>query len=92
MKITSEQIGPGAQQSAAGILPAARWRTPKRGQDGSITMIFIILLAIMMILVTAESRALFNLHREVKFLERQQIQRLNFSTTNSIAASVTDKK
>ena len=39
------------------------------------TLIFITLLAIMMILVTAEARALFQLHREVKFLEQQQIKR-----------------
>ena len=41
------------------------------------TLVFITLLAIMMILVTAESRALYQLHREVKFLEQQQVKRLN---------------
>ena len=48
------------------------------------TFIFIVLLAIMMILVMAEARALFNLPREVKLLEKQQIKRLQLSTTNSV--------
>ena len=49
------------------------------------TFVCIALLAIMLILVTAESSALFHLHREVKFLERQQIKRLNASQTNLTA-------
>jgi len=48
-----------------------------RRKNGSVSVIFVALLAIMMILVMAESRALFHLHREVKFLEQQQIKRLN---------------
>jgi hypothetical protein len=39
----------------------------------------------MLILVTAESRALFQLHREVKLLEQQQIKRLNGPQTNSVS-------
>jgi hypothetical protein len=62
------------------------------GERGSITVIFIVLLAIMMILVTAESRALFQLHREVKFLEQQQIKRLNASTTNTIVTVPPESK
>ncbi len=49
------------------------------------TVIFIALLAIMLILVTAESRALIQLRREVKLLQQQQIKRLNLSQTNSMA-------
>ena len=60
---------------------------PKRSQDGMATLVFIALLAIMMILVTAESSALFHLHREVRFLEQQQIKRLDASQTNSVAAT-----
>src|SRR5882724_3632170 len=56
-------------------------------RQGMATVVFIALLAIMMILVTAESRALFHLHREVKFLEQQQIKRLDASQTNTIAGS-----
>lgn len=56
----------------------------RAGERGFATFIFIVLLAIMLILVTAESGALFHLHREVKFLEQQQIKRLNASPTNSI--------
>ena len=61
----------------------------KRHEGGLATMIFIILLAIMMILVMAESRALFHLHRETKFLEQQQIKRLNGSPTNAAPARAT---
>jgi hypothetical protein len=73
--------------NSSGGIPAT-----KRGEGGSITIIFIVLLAIMMILVTAEMRALANLHREVKFLEHQQIKRLNVAPTNSVAVSITGKK
>jgi hypothetical protein len=59
----------------------------KFGEQGMATVIFIALLAIMMILVTAESRALFTLHREVKFLERQQIKRLDATTTNTVSTA-----
>ena len=61
----------------------------KRRESGMATMVFIILLAIMMILVMAESRALFQLHRETKFLEQQQIKRLNGSPTNAAPARAT---
>ena len=57
----------------------------RAGERGMATVIFIALLAIMMILVTAESRALFHLHREVKFLEQQQIKRLNAPATNTVS-------
>jgi hypothetical protein len=60
---------------------------PKRSEGGFATLIFIVLLAIMLILVTAESSALFHLHREVKFLEQQQIKRLDASQTNSIGGA-----
>ena len=62
-------------------------RGSKRSRDGMATIIFIGLLAIMMILVAAESRALFNLHREVKFLEQKQVKRLDASQTNSIGGA-----
>ena len=56
-------------------------------EGGMITVLFIALLAIMMILVTVESSALFRLHREVKLLEQQQIKRLNGPQTNAVAAA-----
>jgi hypothetical protein len=61
-------------------------RTPKRDEGGMITVIFITLLAIMMILVTANSRALWHLRCEVKFMEQQQIKRLDASATNMVSA------
>ena len=51
----------------------------RQSKSGSATVIFIALLATMLVLVTAEGRALFQLRREVKLLERQQIKRLNNS-------------
>jgi hypothetical protein len=57
----------------------------KRGEDGMATVVFIALLAIMLILVTAESCALFNLHREVRLLEKQQLKRLNPPATNTVS-------
>lgn len=58
-------------------------------QNGSTVLVLITLLAIMVILATANSKALFHLHREIKLLETRQIQRLNASQTNtlSVAAS-----
>jgi hypothetical protein len=65
---------------------------PGRSEGGFATFIFIVLLSIMLILVTAESGALFHLHREVKFLEQQQIKRLNLSPTNATPiVSLTEK-
>lgn len=74
------------------ILSAHRLAAPTRSEDGSITFLFIALLSIMMILVMAESRALYQLHHEVRFLERQQIQRLNVSQTNAVVAIPSDTK
>jgi hypothetical protein len=61
-------------------------------EHGMATAVFVALLAIMMILITAESRSLFRLHREVKFLEQQQIKRLNNSQTNSDIVTQPDPK
>lgn len=69
---------------------------PRRGpagrkEAGMATLLFIILLGIMMVLILAESRSLIRLHREVKFMEQQQIKRLNgFPTpqTNAVSHSV----
>jgi len=57
----------------------------KRSEDGTATFVCIALLAIMLVLVMAESSALFHLRREMKLLEQKQIQRLDASQTNSIS-------
>ena len=62
------------------------------GKNGSVSVIFVALLAIMMILVMAESRALFHLHREVNFLEHQQIKRLNATTQGTTGISQSKTK
>jgi hypothetical protein len=46
----------------------------------------------MMILVTAETRALIQLRHEVKFMEQQQLKRLNGSPTNNAAATTSWSK
>lgn len=52
----------------------------QKSESGLVTFVFIALLAIMMILVMAESRSLIQLRRETKLLEQQQIKRLNAAT------------
>ncbi len=59
----------------------------KSSESGMATVVFIALLAIMMILVMAEARALIHLRRETKFLEQQQIKRLNGSQTNTVSGT-----
>ena len=83
MKIHGKKIC----RKSAGCLAAAR-----RSESGSITFIFIALLSIMVILVAVNGKTLSRLHREVKFLEHQQIKRLNPPPTNSVAISKPDAK
>lgn len=61
-------------------------------ERGMATVIFIALLAIMLMLVMAESHALIRMHREVKLLEQHQIKRLNEPQTNSVASPTTEAK
>ena len=64
-----------------------------RGSErGMATVLFIALLAIMLMLVAAESRALIQLHREVKLLEQQQVKRLNPPATNMISTTLSKNK
>ena len=55
-----------------------------RNENGMATVIFIALLAIMMMLVTANVRTLLRLHTMEKFVEQKQIQRLDASQTNTV--------
>jgi hypothetical protein len=64
----------------------------RRGERGMATVLFIALLAIMLMLVTAESRALWQLHREVKLLEQQQVKRLNAPPPNTMATTNSEIK
>ena len=50
-------------------------------------LVFITLLAIMVMLVIANSSALFHLHREIKLLEQRQVARLNASQTNATSVA-----
>ena len=67
----------------------SRFKFPRcRRQGGSAVLIFITLLAIMLMLITANSSALLHLHRELKLLDQRQVERLNASQTNSTMAAV----
>jgi len=61
-------------------------------RNGSTVLVLITLLAIMVILATANSKALFYLHREIKRLETRQIERLNASQTNAISVAASPAK
>jgi hypothetical protein len=54
-----------------------------KSESGLVTLLFVVLLSIMMILITAESRSLYNLHRDVKLLEQQQVKRSGITSTNA---------
>jgi len=58
-----------------------------RRQDGSTVLVLITLLAIIVLLATANSKALFHLHREIKLLEIRQVERLNASQTNAVTVA-----
>ncbi len=59
-----------------------------RRQSGSAVVIFIALLAIMLLLITANSSALLHLHRELKLLDQRQVERLKASQTNTLTTAV----
>jgi hypothetical protein len=63
----------------------------KRSEDGIVTVVFIALMAIMLMLVMADGKSLFHLHREIKLLEQNQIKRLNLSQTNEVNATRSPK-
>ncbi|HZI34058.1 MAG TPA: hypothetical protein VFF11_17095 [Candidatus Binatia bacterium] len=60
----------------------------KRSKNGMATVVFIALLAIMVILLTAEARSLIHLRQETQFLQQQQIKRLNTAPTNKVATTI----
>ncbi|MGO9588377.1 MAG: hypothetical protein ACLP2Y_19565 [Limisphaerales bacterium] len=63
-------------------------RSRPHRQSGSAVLLFITLLAIMLMLITANSSALLHLHRELKLLDQRQIKRLNASQTNATMTAV----
>jgi Tfp pilus assembly protein FimT len=60
----------------------------RRREGGSATVIFIALLAIMTLLLMANSRALIHLRREIQLLDKHQVKRLETSQTNAVAITV----
>jgi hypothetical protein len=63
----------------------------RQNEDGMVTVVFIALMAIMLMLVMADCKSLFRLHREIKLLEQNQIKRLNLSQTNEAGATQSPK-
>jgi hypothetical protein len=57
-------------------------------QGGSAVLIFITLLAIMLMLITANSSTLLHLHRELKLLDQRQVERLKASQTNIATTAI----
>ena len=57
-----------------------------------VTLIFLILLTIMVILATANTRTVNHLRRETKLLEQRQVQRLADTTHASLNAAPTEAK
>jgi hypothetical protein len=66
--------------------------TERRRQNGSAVLVFITLLAIMLLLITANSSTLLHLHRELKLLDQRQVERLNASQTNATAIAASPAK
>lgn len=60
----------------------------RRHQSGSVVLFLIALLAIMLMLITANSSTLLHLHRELKLLDQRQAERLNASQTNATTTVV----
>lgn len=60
--------------------------SPNHRQSGSAVLIMITLLAVMLLLLTANSSALLHLHRELKLLDQRQVERLNASQTNVVTS------
>lgn len=82
----------GKRRLVAPTCPALAVRRRKRREDGLATVFFIALLAIMMILVMTESRALFQLRHDTKLIEQKQIKRLNAAATNNVAVAQPESK
>lgn len=83
------RVGPRCRAAVADqqVGPTTFHQKNRQKESGFVaTMEFIALLAIMMLLAIANAKALYRLHREVRFVEQQQIKRLNASETNSVAA------
>ena len=68
----------------------------RRPQRGSVVLILLILLTIMTLLASANSRALIQFHREVNLLEKRQIERLDKAqvgaATNIVSMAQMDSK
>jgi hypothetical protein len=50
---------------------------PRRSRGGSAVLVLLVLLTVMLILIEVNTAALNRLEREVKGLEKEQVQRLN---------------
>ena len=68
-------------------------RIRSRGREGLAVILMLTLLAILLIYVAGNVRALYNLERELKFTERRQTRRLesaSLTNTPAISGAVTN--
>ncbi|HXF09645.1 MAG TPA: hypothetical protein VN625_02595 [Desulfuromonadaceae bacterium] len=61
-------------------------------EQGSVTILFIALLTIMLMLVTANVRTLVQLRTEEKLVEQKQVQRLNATQAAAVPARQPESK
>ncbi len=61
---------------------------PRQRQKGVALVVILALLSIMLLYVTANTRSLYHLGRELKLLEQRQIQRLERSQTNTPSPAI----
>ncbi len=64
-------------------------RLPSRAQNGSVVLVVLASLVIMLLLVAANTAAINQLGREVKFVEKKQLQRLATSNNQKPVAATT---
>ena len=75
-----------------GVVPEPRCRVASRngvrrqgGEGGSATILVLALVAIMMVFLTTNQRVLYNLKREVRLVEQQQLKKFQPPPANPAA-------
>lgn len=64
---------------------AYSFRSGRDPRSGFTVLVVLVLMAIVLIYIGANIRSLHQLNREMKLVERRQVQRLKLQTTNTVA-------